>query len=494
VAIVASLPVLNNLPQWRQRLFSPAFLQPPWHDHHPARLAIDEALPHDSMVLAHTVDDLVDVLDLQKLIDSYSGRGSTPHRPDLMLKAVLFLTQRGIHSPAAWTVQAVENRVLQWLLRDSHPSRARWFDFRVRLLPFIDDFNKQFLQQARRLGLLDIDVPILDGTLLGANSTRHKLLNKDTLARRLQQLHQAIAADQAPPLVVAVAAPTPTAGADSSAAAAACLDRDDTTAAVTARPAVEPTGEPAGKTGASEAVAGSFDLVSEAGVAGPILPEQQGVAPKAVNVCGQEVTKSKDPATASLAPAEADVANSSVPAQPAWMATTAKGREQQAERYLKAQKELDKRLDVNSQRRKEDRKPVDQVRISPGDPEATLGYDKEKVYRPLFNVQLVSDLKTDFCLAYGIFSGPQDAATLKPMLGRIEYFTGEKVKRLLHDAGYTSGANLRLAEGEHIDVIAPWQENDYTKDKKKNKQIPKDEFKWNEELQTYICPEGHELK
>jgi len=142
----------------------------------------------------------------------------------------------------------------------------------------------------------------------------------------------------------------------------------------------------------------------------------------------------------------------------------------------------------------EDRKPAEKVRISLGDPEATLGFDKEKVYRPLFNVQLVSDLKTDFCLAYGVYSGVQDAATLQPMLGRIEYFLDEKIKRLMTDAGYANGATLRLMEGEHVELIAPWQENDWTKDKKANKKIPKSAFIWDVQKQTYRCPEGHELK
>ena len=451
VAIVFSLPVLINRPAWQHRLDSAAFRQPPWPDYHPARLAIANDLPRDVLHLAHLIDRLVDQISLAAIVASYHGRGSTPHRPDLMLKAVLFMTQRGMHSPAQWTQQCYENRLVQWLLRGCRPARARWFAFRQRLVPFIDDVNKQVLALAQQQGLLDVQVPVLDGTLLAANSSRHKLINQDTLNRRLVQVEQAIGADTgaqtvAPPATVGEAA----AGARRGEAKPDHLDccpraQDDAVA-----PASSPSRSPA-----------------------------------------QPASTTSRPAAGAAEPA---AAHSNSALRPAWLAKTSKGRALQQKRYRQAQQELHKRLVHNAQRRKEDRKPEAQVRISLGDAEATLGLDKEKVYRPLFNVQLVSDLTTDFCLAYGVFSGVQDAATLKPMLGRIDYFLDKKIRRLMTDAGYATGATLRLLEGEPIELIAPWQENDWTKDKKATKKIPKSAFIWDEQKQTYRCPEGHELK
>jgi hypothetical protein len=157
--------------------------------------------------------------------------------------------------------------------------------------------------------------------------------------------------------------------------------------------------------------------------------------------------------------------------------------------------ELDKRLQHNAKRRKEDRKPVEAVRISPGDPEACLGRDKQGVYRPLYNSQVFCDLDTDFYLGYGVFSSVQDGATLLPMLARLDYFLpGVEINWLMTDAGYANGANLRAMEKEEVVLLAPWQENDWTKGKKGKKQIPKSEFKWEEGEQTYRCPEGHLLK
>src|SRR5204863_9952249 len=141
----------------------------------------------------------------------------------------------------------------------------------------------------------------------------------------------------------------------------------------------------------------------------------------------------------------------STPGQPAWMAKTAAGRHQQQRRYQQVQAELAKRLEHNAKRRKEDRKPAEKVYISPGDPEACLGLDKEKVYRPLYNAQIVCDLDSDFWLAYGAFNSVPDAATLLPMVQRLEYFLpGASLRWLLCDAGYVSGANLRQLEQKEM--------------------------------------------
>jgi hypothetical protein len=64
------------------------FAVPPWDPRSPERLAIDDDLPADH--LARAIDEVVDRLDLTALFASSAGVGSKPHRPDLMLKVVLY--------------------------------------------------------------------------------------------------------------------------------------------------------------------------------------------------------------------------------------------------------------------------------------------------------------------------------------------------------------------------------------------------------------------
>src|SRR5438105_4205634 len=76
------------------------FARPPWDRHSPEWLAIEDSLPADH--LARVIDEAVDQLDLTPLFASYAGVGSQAHRPDLMLKIVLYEIQTGCQSPAQW--------------------------------------------------------------------------------------------------------------------------------------------------------------------------------------------------------------------------------------------------------------------------------------------------------------------------------------------------------------------------------------------------------
>ena len=80
--------------------------------------------------------------------------------------------------------------------------------------------------------------------------------------------------------------------------------------------------------------------------------------------------------------------------------------------------------------------------ISPGDPEAAVGRDKLKVFRPLYNVQLIYDLDFPLITAYDVFPWQNDAATMEPMLGRATEMTGRKPEKLLADSGYTGGPDV----------------------------------------------------
>jgi hypothetical protein len=478
MASVCSLSVVDQQPAWRQRLHSEAFIQPPWHDLDPARLAIELDLPPSLMRLAGVIDRFVDRLDLAELVASFKGKGSAAHRPDLMLKAVLFfLHHRRLHSPAAWFLEGFDSRVAAWLLRGLRPSRARWYAFRKRCARFIDAWNRHLLRLAMSDDLLDVDVAIFDGTFLAANSSRHVLLNHDNLRKRIEQLELAMAADQD------AAKPAKPRGDGEAGVAPVCRKAQARADSPGLADHPGPVAAAAGAAGVTDGpvVAGALGQTAcaAAQAAGPLSPAEQATAAGAVVQAA--------PAPVAFAAAK----------EPGWMARTPRGRRQQHGSYQKAAKELGQRLLHNSKRRKEDRKAQEQVRISLGDPEAALGLDKQKVYRPLYNAQLCSDLRTDFCLGYGVYSSTQDAGTLKPMLGRVEYFTGKKVDRAMVDAGYATGANLRQAEKDRVELIAPYQQNDYSEKKaarKGKKQIGKSEFTWDEDKQTYICPQGKELK
>lgn len=352
--------------------FAPA----PWHDDHPERLALDQRLPPDH--LARRIDQAVDRLDLHALHAAYGGTGSDPYPPDLLLRVVLFETERGQHSPAAWCRDARECEPLRWLLRGCTPSRSCWYAFRDRLAPLLRQLNGQPLAQAVAAGLTPAIRAATDGTPVAAHASRHRLLNQATLEQRAATLAAACAADQ------------------------------------------------------------------------------PGQTPAAI---------------------------------PAWMAKTPAGRQGQRQRYAQAQEQMRQRQARNQRKTPSKRSPAAKIVVSPSDPEAALGLDKESVFRPLYNVQVVDDLDSPFVLGYAVLAQPNDAGLLGSMLRQTRELVGHGLKEVLADTAYAGGADLKAAADAGVTVYAPLPKENG----KPAQQVPKSAFTWLEPEQTYVCPQGHRL-
>jgi transposase len=352
------------------------FAAPVWADDDPRRLDLEPRLAPDH--LARRIEQAVARLDLTALFAGYAGTGSPAHRPDLLLRAVLYETQRGQHSPATWYRDARECEPVRWLLRGSTPARSCWYAFRDRLAPLLPAFNEQVLHQALDHGLTAARRAALDGTLVAAQASRHKLVNAATLAKRRTQLAEAVAADA------------------------------------------------------------------------------HGQSPAAV---------------------------------PAWMAKRPATRRRQQGRLHQAQAQMDARQARNRAKRASKRQAPEKIVVSPSDPEAAVGRDKEDIYRPLYNVQVVDDLDTPFVLAYAVFAQPNDAGLLGRVLAQVRATLGRQVQVLLADTAYAGGSDLAAAQEAGVVLYAPPPQ---TEDQSAQ-QIPKGAFVWQAAEQTYVCPQGHRL-
>ena len=109
---------------------------------------------------------------------------------------------------------------------------------------------------------------------------------------------------------------------------------------------------------------------------------------------------------------------------PAWMAKVPETRAAQRRRYERAQEWLQQLHEVNNRQDSRRRRPADKIVVSPTDPDAALGRDKFKVFRPLYNVQLLHDVNSPFVLTCDVFAQPTDAGMLKPMLAKLDAIAG----------------------------------------------------------------------
>jgi transposase len=329
------------------------FAPPPWDRHSLQWLAIEDDLPADHR--ARAIDAAVDQLDLTALFASYAGVGSKAHWPDLMLKIVLYEIQTGRHSPDQWSQDVLESRYLRWLGFGIIPSRTRCYAFRDRIGPLLETLNRQVLESAVVQGLTTARRGSLDGTLIAANASRHRLVNLARLERRLAELDRVIAAD---------------------------------------------------KTG-------------------------------------------QNPGTI-----------------PGWMARAPASRWRQRYRFGVARRTLLKHHAQNARRPSQSRQDPAKIVLSTSDLEAALGLDKEKVFRPLYNLQVVQDLESPLVLGYEVFAQSSDAGTLMPLRQRVHDLTGVWLERALADAGYASALDLFDCATVGLDLYAPYQENDQTEQRR----------------------------
>jgi hypothetical protein len=172
--------------------------------------------------------------------------------------------------------------------------------------------------------------------------------------------------------------------------------------------------------------------------------------------------------------------------RPGWMAPTPEGRRRQQERLGRTRERMDELQRRNAGKRSSKRKKRERVVVSPSDPEAALGRDKEGVFRPLYNVQVVDDLDSPLILAYDVLAQANDAGLLGPMLARLRQALGRPLRTLLADSAYAGGADLAAAAAAGVTVYAPSPPATGGD----RRQLPKAEFQWLAEEQAYRCPRG----
>ena len=180
---------------------------------------------------------------------------------------------------------------------------------------------------------------------------------------------------------------------------------------------------------------------------------------------------------------------------PKSVARTSEGRERQLQRLQLAQAKLDEKIRQNAARPKRYQAEEKNIRISPVDPEAAPGRDKEKVFCPLYNTQYMVSCENDVILAYGVWAQTNDSGMLVPMIERTQAIVGNSLKTVHADAAYCSLLELRDSNTLGINLMAPIQEASKSCKKAMDgqPQFSQKEFTFSTDLESCICPAGHKM-
>ena len=327
------------------------------------------------------VERQVNKLDRAVVDQVYSGRGKAAYDPMAMLKMVLYQYVKGNLSPATWHEEAKHNEAMQWLGRGYAPARRTWYEFRDRVGRFIEQLHEQVIAWAMDQGHLDPAVGVQDGTAVAACASRHRVVNRATLQKRIEKLH--------------------------------AMDNG----------------------------------------------QREGPVPR-------------------------------------WVPASKRGRRDLARRMRRAGEILAERIAKNARRPRCKRKDPEKIQVSLSDPIAPLGRDKQKVFRPLYTVQYMVAPGSYLITAYDCKAEATDAGTLAGMIEKTQQSVGGRLQTVIADAAYCSILDLQECTRRGVELLAPVQANAFTAakvNKRAKRQIPREQFQWEEAAQCYRCPQGHRL-
>jgi len=135
--------------------------------------SLDELLSSAHMV--RFVNHVIDQMELEPILDTYQGGGTSSYHPRMMLKILIFGYVERIHSCRAIAKAVREQVPFMWLAAGHRPDFRTINHFRKHRLPAggIKGVFTQVMEMLVELGLVDLTDYTVDGTTVEANAQRH---------------------------------------------------------------------------------------------------------------------------------------------------------------------------------------------------------------------------------------------------------------------------------------------------------------------------------
>jgi transposase len=152
---------------------------------------VQDYLPEDH--LARFVVDIVEQLDLSHLSAIYSGRGSKPFHPAVLVALLFYGYATGVFSSRKLERAGYDSIAFRYICANTNPDHDTIAHFRKRFLPELGALFVEILVVAEAMGLVKLGTVSLDGTKIKANAGKHKALSWDYAKRLERQLKQEVA-------------------------------------------------------------------------------------------------------------------------------------------------------------------------------------------------------------------------------------------------------------------------------------------------------------
>ena len=138
--------------------------------------------------LSRFVVDIVDQLDLSHLCAAYSGKGSKPYHPAMLIALLFYGYATGVFSSCKLEKATHDSIAFRYICGNTHPDHDTIAAFRKRFLNELEALFVQILLVAEAMGLLKLGNVSLDGTKIKANASQHKALSWEYANKLEEQL------------------------------------------------------------------------------------------------------------------------------------------------------------------------------------------------------------------------------------------------------------------------------------------------------------------
>jgi transposase len=153
--------------------------------------SLDEKIPADSPV--RLINQIVDNLDLRKVIATYKGGGTSSYHPRMMLKVLFYGYLNNIYS-CRKLMNALEDRVtFMWLSGMQVPDFRTINNFRSsHLKDTIDALFTQIVTMLVEMGYLSLNVVYVDGTKLESKANKYTFVWRKSVEKNKAKLEEKI--------------------------------------------------------------------------------------------------------------------------------------------------------------------------------------------------------------------------------------------------------------------------------------------------------------
>ncbi len=168
--------------------------------------------------------------------------------------------------------------------------------------------------------------------------------------------------------------------------------------------------------------------------------------------------------------------------------------ERLAERAAQAKRVAEVAQERSEVRKKKKRKNVE-APVCPTEPDAVVQQLKTKAFAPGYKGSVAAN--DDRIITANAVHPSSETAVVPNLIEQTERVTEERVKEVLEDAGYHCAALLNHALEHDINILCPQGRTDggdESWEKKSGKIFLKNQFRFDEANDVYICPAGQRLE